>query len=556
MLYNTYRTTRAANSARLISGEKGQSVFVNPRKHLMNIQKRQKLKSLLITKFMQKYGIKHPEIYLEEEINKFLQGEKLTDRDLKRLDSKIHLMLNNQKEVDNLNFTLNNTMNKQNLSNNNIIKKERAQTANQINVNNINRQNKQNLTEENTELKLNKYNNKYPKFKTKREELAWLEEEEKKYENKSIQILKEKVPVERIDFAGTGDEWGALAEYNRRIYEQELKEEKIKDKEIKMRIRDELNIQIKDKVKREYEEELRNKEYIKIWKEHLKNLEEMEREKEEKLRKQRKMEQENRINQMRDEYTRKRIAELKNKKFERNLVKHYQEEIEDERRKIEERKQKEIEAYLNTKKTNDLREQKLKDDLKKEKEEDKRFMEEYRQIEEKKELERKKFFERIKKYGNKYDLTKAYELVEKQKLEDKEDEDKINYYMKENNRKELEKETNKKTLKKKEERNELKHQLDIQIEEKKKYSELEKELDNEQARIWNTDCQKYINDIKEIQQKIKKANLNNLEYLKRQMQDKQNKMGNKNKMSDNEYAMNINTIKKIRDLNNKQAELA
>ena len=116
-------------------------------------------------------------------------------------------------------------------------------------------------------------------------------------------------------------------------------------------------------------------------------------------------------------------------------------------------------------------------------------------------------------------LTKAYELVEKQKLEDKEDEDRINYYMKENNRRELEKETNKKTLKKKEERNELKHQLDIQIEEKKKYSELEKELDNEQARIWNTDCQKYINDIKEIQQKIKKANLNNLEYLKRQMQD-------------------------------------
>ena len=216
---------------------------------------------------MQKYGIKHPEIYLEEEINKFLQGEKLTDRDLKRLDSKIHLMLNNQKEVDNLNFTLNNTMNNQNLSNNNIIKKERAQTANQINVNNINRQNKQNLTEENTELKLNKYNNKYPKFKTKREELAWLEEEEKKYEKKTNQILKEKTPIERIDFTLTGDEWGALAEYNRRIYEQELKEEKIKDKEIKMRTRDELKIQMKDKVKREYEEELRNKEYARIWKE-------------------------------------------------------------------------------------------------------------------------------------------------------------------------------------------------------------------------------------------------------------------------------------------------
>ena len=412
------------------------------------------------------------------------------------------------------------------------------------------------LTDGNITSKTSRNNNLYPKFKTKREELAWLEEEEKKYENKSIQILKEKVPVERIDFAGTGDEWGALAEYNRRIYEQELKEEKIKDKEIKMRTRDELKIQMKDKVKREYEEELRNKEYARIWKEHLKDLEEMEREKEEKLRKQRKIEQENRINQMRDEYTRKRIAELKNKKFERNLVKHYQEEIEDDKRRMEEKKQKEIEAYLKTKEINDLREQKLKDDIKREKEEDKKFMEENLRIEEKKELERKKFFERIKKYGNKYDLTKAYELVEKQKLEDKEDEDRINYYMKENNRRELEKETNKKTLKKKEERNELKHQLDIQIEEKKKYSELEKELDSEQARIWNTDCQKYINDIKEIQQKIKKANLNNLEYLKRQMQDKQNKMGNKNKMSDNEYAMNKNTILKIQELNNKQAEAA
>ena len=551
MFYNTYRTTRAANTERLKLGETGHAVLVNPRKRLMNLQKRQKLKGLLITKFMQKYGIKRPELYLEEEINKFLQGEKLTNRDLQRLDSKLHRMLMNQREIDNLNSSLNNTMNNPDMPLNNMIQTGRNEIKR-----NEEAEHDRCLTDVNIESKTSRYNNKYPKFKTKREELAWLEEEEKKYEKKTNQILKEKTPIERIDFTLTGDEWGALAEYNRRIYEQELKEEKIKDKEIKMRTRDELKIQMKDKVKREYEEELRNKEYARIWKEHLKDLEEMEREKEEKLRKQRKIEQENRINQMRDEYTRKRIAELKNKKFERNLVKHYQEEIEDDKRRMEEKKQKEIEAYLKTKEINDLREQKLKDDIKREKEEDKKFMEENLRIEEKKELERKKFFERIKKYGNKYDLTKAYELVEKQKLEDKEDEDRINYYMKEKNKRELENEKNKNTVKKRQERNELKHQLDIQIEEKKKYSELEKELDSEQARIWNTDCQKYINDIKEIQQKIKKANLNNLEYLKRQMQDKQNKMGNKNKMSDNEYAMNKNTILKIQDLNNKQTEAA
>jgi len=56
---------------------------------LINIQKREKLKGLLITKFMKKYGIKNPELILENEITKFLLGEKLTDSDLKNLDVKL-----------------------------------------------------------------------------------------------------------------------------------------------------------------------------------------------------------------------------------------------------------------------------------------------------------------------------------------------------------------------------------------------------------------------------------------------------------------------------------
>ena len=72
MFYNTYRPTKAANSERLKLGQTGQSILANPRKRLINLQKRQKLKDLLITKFMQKYGIKHPEQYLENEIKPLL----------------------------------------------------------------------------------------------------------------------------------------------------------------------------------------------------------------------------------------------------------------------------------------------------------------------------------------------------------------------------------------------------------------------------------------------------------------------------------------------------
>merc|ERR1712160_197253 len=75
---------------------------------LINIQKRDKLKGLLITKFMKKYGIKNPEIMLEDEIKRFLEGEKLTDIDLRQLDEKIRVLLNNSNAHDNLKRNLSN----------------------------------------------------------------------------------------------------------------------------------------------------------------------------------------------------------------------------------------------------------------------------------------------------------------------------------------------------------------------------------------------------------------------------------------------------------------
>ena len=99
------------------------------------------------------------------------------------------------------------------------------------------------------------------------------------------------------------------------MYLQDIKEEKIKDHELKKRTKDELDVQVKEKLKREYENELRNLEYAKIMKEHLKDLEEIEKKKAEDLKQQRLREQQNRIAQMRDEYTRKIIEELKNKKW-------------------------------------------------------------------------------------------------------------------------------------------------------------------------------------------------------------------------------------------------
>ena len=107
MFYNTYRATKSS----MRSAEKnrfsgtGYNV-INQRERLLNLQKRQKLKDLLITKFMQKYGIKNPEEILENEITKFLQGEKLTDVDLKRLDMKVKNLLRQKASKEKLKNSL------------------------------------------------------------------------------------------------------------------------------------------------------------------------------------------------------------------------------------------------------------------------------------------------------------------------------------------------------------------------------------------------------------------------------------------------------------------
>ena len=66
---NNYRTKNIKNQQRVKTA--------NPKERLINMQKREKLKNLLVTKFMTKYNIKNKN-YLENEIAQFLQGENWT----------------------------------------------------------------------------------------------------------------------------------------------------------------------------------------------------------------------------------------------------------------------------------------------------------------------------------------------------------------------------------------------------------------------------------------------------------------------------------------------
>lgn len=60
------------------------------RERLLDIQKREQLKGLLVNKFKLKYGDR-PNIatYIDNEVQKFLKNDRLTEENLKKLDDKI-----------------------------------------------------------------------------------------------------------------------------------------------------------------------------------------------------------------------------------------------------------------------------------------------------------------------------------------------------------------------------------------------------------------------------------------------------------------------------------
>lgn len=532
MFYNTYRATKAAQreAQRTKLCGAGQNI-VNPRERLMNMQKRQKLKDLLVTRFMKKYGLNTPEKILDDEITKFLQGEKLNDVDLQKLDAKIHRLLLAKQKQENLKSSLTQNLQNQSPVDNQYQQPEVQQPFQQSCEVPCECPVQQNIPPASQTLKGKKV------YKTPEEELAELEAEEAAANPKR----------QKIDFSKCGDEWNAMAQYNKKLYEQQIKEEKLKDAAIKKRTKEDLDNQVKQKLKREYEEELKEKEYDKIMRDHQKKLDEIERKKAEELHAQVLREKANRDAQMKDEYVRKRIDALKEKKFERQLVKHIQEEMEAEKKAELEHKKKLNEALKKTLKENELNKLRQLEQLKKEKADDVRSCEENAKIEERKELERKLYFKKIERNANNFMTGKAQEALDKMKREEKEEDEKANFYAKEKNRVEQEKE-DKEIARRKQQKIDMRKYLDMQVAEKQKEKDFEKLLDDEQARIWNRDVAKYFEDERNINRTIREMNKRNLDIVMEQMRKRKQNDANKNMMSDAEYAMNRETLEKAREM--------
>ena len=551
---------------------------VNPRERLMNSQKRQKLRDLLIDRFSHKYNLGKNSHLIEGEITKFLQQEKLNDVDLQRLDARIKRIISQNVSQKNLKDSLTKNLNYNQQSEEQPLpqtfqKEESIYPANyqppQESTVNQARFNK-NLKDNNkSKLRAASYQNnsrplssqtyirndninlaKNKKYNNPEEELAALEaelaaEEERELREKGY-YHELNNDLKKIDFKKYGNEWAAMAAYDKKIYEQQLLDEKIRNTQLKKRTKADLDDQVKAKVKKEYEEELKEKEYDKLFREHQKKLDQIEKEKEELIKQQYLREKESREAQLKDSYVRKRIDELKEKKFDKKIIKNIKKEIEDEKREIAEQKRKrniELNKALEENEKN-RKNQKLIQD--KQREEDLQFLDEQRKMDLRLEQQREYLLKKIKNKSERFTNKAAQEKIDKIKKDQEEEEKKMIFYMNEKARIADEKELKEK-IRRQQEKKEMKKYYDMQVEEKHKDGEFEKLLDGEQARIWKRDCEKYFEDEKRIAKIIRAKNVRNLETIKEQMKQRKEKEENKNGMNDIELAINRDKLMKAQE---------
>ena len=508
-----------------------------PRDTLMNNQRRDKLKQTLIDRFMHSFGEIAVKPIIEKEVSTFLKRDKLNDYDLQQLEKTIQGKLSVKKKKKDLRKNLSNPNNDRNQTyqgNNINVEEVKLPDINQSRLQNKNLCSCERLNQSRMSGASD-----LDKFDDRNLGDQMRDEEMKDFQQINMGTEKKINGIE-IDFSKYADEWDAINMYNKKKFEEEKRKEKIKDWEMKMRTRNDLDNQIKQKIKREYEEKLKSLEYDALVDKHLKHLDELEAKKREEIKKRVLKEKEMRDKQLREQYVKKRIDFLKNKKYERALVKENQQQIKDEKKANLERKKAEKLAMEKTKEDNLLRRKILAEEEKKEREDDIRIMEDALALDIKKENERKEYFNKIERNANVFSGKAIETVLKAQKEKMRMEEEKLKEYERIMN--ERAKEDDERRLREiAQGKINYRNYLDKQVARRKLNDEYEKKVDLEQGRIWKEDTKRFHEKEKEVARIIREMNKRNLEALNEQV--KRGKAIVDHGMSETEKAMNKDILK-------------
>ena len=537
--------TRAKSNRRVLSskpyynyGLSSNMYSSNPRERdtRLNVQRRQKLAMTIVDQLTQKLNAYKNRDIVQREVENLMKKEIINDRDLKELEKTIKRKIKEKTEKENL---------KQNLikanSNKGFIEEQNMKGDNLRNK----EEEKENEEELNTSdmsgaSDLDKFNEKTAKERDREEKMS-------KYKDCKCMKLKPSRPKVEIDFDKFRNEWEAIDMYKIKKGEERERDERNKNWETKMRTRAELNNQIKQKIKKDMEAELKAKEYDAMMEKHIAHLDELEKEKERLIKARAMKEKELRDKQIKESTVNKRINQLKDKLYEKELIKHTIEEIKTAEKKEKEKKRLEREELAKTLKDNELHKKLELERMKKEREEDIKMMQDAIASDIKKDNERKAYFNRIERSGNVFAQNAIENILKKREEKLREDERKLDKYLKDKELK-AQKDENDLFMNKKKNQKMMKEFYDKQVQEKKERNEYEKNIDRIQAEIWKKDTDTFFEKEKEVRKLIRDYEKNNVKEL-----DKQVKMGkyDVDKMNQFEKDYNYELLQKANEMQKK-----
>ncbi len=426
-LYNS--TTRGPFNKSNLNSTGFQNRSSYSRDRMINVQKREKLRDLLITKFMKKYGLKSSEPIIVEEITRFLESEKLTDNDLKRLDERLKKLLSeyfaqsnlkrgfSQENSSNPNF--NKSGNYDDIQNykstNNLVLPELNNDAATVRTRGSRVSKQSNKSKPNSNNKNNENTNDSKSVMSDFDELD------------SVRSRRNR--VERFDFEDQKDEWNAIVAYNKKLYEEEQRQNKLKDLEIKRRIREDLDNQIRQKLKRNHEENMKNQEYDEIIMKHCDYLDDMEKKRQQEMKDRIMKEKENRDSQLKEEKKRKKIELMNEKKYDKQIVKNIINDIEREKQTQLKKRMEEKELLQKTLKENELNRLRQIENIKNEKLDDIKATQEYGKILDRQEQERVEYFKRIERNANNFINKMADTVLGDIEKKNKDEEERMRGYL-------------------------------------------------------------------------------------------------------------------------------
>ena len=534
--------TRPKSNKRILSSKPLKKYGLNKNMHSsnpkerdtkLNVQRRQKLSMTIAENLTQKLNLYKDRDIVQREVENLMQKEIINDRDLKALEKTI---LKKVKEK-NAKETLKQNLLKAN-ENKGFIEEKNFKGDN---LKNNEEKEDLNASDMSGASDLDKFNEKTAKQRDREEKME-------KYKDCKCMKLKPSRPKVDIKFDQYRNEWEAIDMYQIQKGEERERDERNKAWEMRMRTRANLNNQIKEKMKKEVEEKLKAKEFDELMDKHYAHLDELEKEKQKLIKARAMKEKELRDKQIKESAINKRINQLKDKLYEKELIKHTLEEIKTAEDKEKQKKLLEKEMLAKTLKDNELHKKLEKEKLKKEREEDIKMMQDEIASSIKRDNERKAYFNRIERSGNVFAQNAIENILKKREEKVKEDEKKIDKYLAE---KELlaQKEEKDLLLNKRKNQKMIRDFYDKQVKEKKERELHEKNIDKIQAEIWKRDTDTFFEKEKETKKIIRDFEKNNIKEL-----DKQVKMGkyDVNKMNQFEKEYNYDLLQKAQEMQQKQ----